>query len=380
MNFLGIFLEGFLSFVSPCVLPLVPLYMSYLSNGARDYDEEGNIKYKTLKIFVMTLFFVLGISVTFVILALSLKAIRPLISKYSNIISIIGGTVLIFFALHDLGIITISFVNKTKRINLDINASKMSYIKAFLLGFVFSFAWTPCIGPLLSNALMLAATEPQGYLYILFYALGLVVPFIVTGLFTSTILNLINKKKNILKYTTKIAGVIILCFAIYMIYNASKEIVNTNSSASNNSSSADTNYIYVPNTIFKDQDGNDFSFEDYKGKYIFMNFSATWCTYCESEIPYYEEFSKNSDAICIYVMSDEVNEQAGLIKDYYDKHNLTNRIIVDENLELYYLCQINSFPTLFVIGPDGSLVAYAQGAQSDFEGMYNYAKEIFEGR
>lgn len=166
MSLFSIFLEGLLSFLSPCVLPLVPLYMSYLSYDSKEYDEDGNIKYKTPKVFLMTVFFVLGISVIFLLLALTVDSLKEFLNNYSNVISIVGGVVIIMFGLHETGIINISFVNSERRLNNKLDLSKMSYLKAFLLGFLFSFAWTPCIGPMLSSAIIIASTSKLGSLYI----------------------------------------------------------------------------------------------------------------------------------------------------------------------------------------------------------------------
>ena len=185
MSLFGLFIEGILSFLSPCVLPLVPLYMSYLSANARESDEEGNVKYATAKVFLMTVFFVLGVSVIFLILALSVKAIRPFVESYASVIAIVGGTLIIVFGLHETGLIHIDVLDHEKRLNISMDTSKASYLKAFLLGFVFSFAWSPCIGPMLASAILLASTQSLGSLYILVYTLGLIVPFLLTGLATS---------------------------------------------------------------------------------------------------------------------------------------------------------------------------------------------------
>ena len=188
MSIFALFLEGLLSFLSPCVLPLVPLYMSYLSINGKEVDEQGNVKYKTFKVFLMTLFFVLGISTIFLILALSIDVVKPFIDSYSEVVSIVGGTIIIIFGLNATGLIHIDVLNNEKRLNVNINKSKMSYFKAYLLGLLFTFAWSPCIGPLLASAILIASSEDLGSLYLIVYALGLVIPFLLTGLFTTKLL------------------------------------------------------------------------------------------------------------------------------------------------------------------------------------------------
>ena len=191
ISLVGIFLEGLLSFLSPCVLPLLPLYMSYLAGDNKTTDEEGNVKYNKLDIFLSTFCFVLGICVTFALLALAIDSVKDYISNYSEIISIIGGTLVIVSGLHEVGIIHIDVLNKEAKLKVNLHLEKMSFFKAFLLGLVFSIGWSPCIGPMLANALLLAASNSLGYLYIVAYGLGLVIPFLITGLLTSFILNII---------------------------------------------------------------------------------------------------------------------------------------------------------------------------------------------
>ena len=210
----GIFLEGILSFLSPCVLPLIPLYMSYLAGDGKTADEEGNIHYDRVRVFVSTLFFTLGISLTFFLLAAAVSALKDYIDDYSEIISIVGGTLLIVFGLHETGIIHIDILDRDGRLKIDLHPERMNFLKAFLLGFVFSLGWSPCIGPMMANALLLSAVSETGYLYILAYTLGMIIPFLITGLFTTWILNLFSRKKNLLKWTLKLAGIILILFGI----------------------------------------------------------------------------------------------------------------------------------------------------------------------
>ena len=127
--FTGIFLEGILSFLSPCVLPLIPLYMSYLAGDNKQVDEDGNVKYKTFKVFLTTIFFVLGICLTFVLLSVSISFIKTYINEYSEIISIIGGTLLIIFGLHQTGLIHINVLEREFKLNLNLKLDNMNYLK-----------------------------------------------------------------------------------------------------------------------------------------------------------------------------------------------------------------------------------------------------------
>ncbi|MBR5341177.1 MAG: redoxin domain-containing protein [Erysipelotrichaceae bacterium] len=383
----GIFLEGVLSFLSPCVLPLIPLYMSYLAGDNCETDENGTVHYKTGKVFITTLFFILGICFSFVLLSLSLNALSSFLEKYKEVISAIGGTLLIIFGLHECGIIHIDFLEKELKLKVDLKLDKMNFLKAFMLGFVFSLGWSPCIGPMLANALLIAATSSSGYVYIIAYALGLIIPFLLAGLFTSSVLNFINRKKDIMKWVLKIAGIIMIIFGGYMIFNASKMItaaksieqINTNE----NSSSEMDIEKYLTDYKFTDVDGNTVVLSDYKGKYVFLNFTTTWCTYCKMEMPDFISFAENEDVVCLYVMS-PYEETGGRsdIERFVKDNDIPLTTIVDEEGLLFYYCGVNSYPTTFVIDPDSSFQTYVSGALNleYFNKLLEYVRERYEAK
>lgn len=357
MSIFALFLEGLLSFLSPCVLPLVPLYMSYLSINAKEVDEQGNVKYKTFKVFLMTLFFVFGISTIFLILALSIDVVKPFIDSYSEVVSIVGGTIIIIFGLNATSLIHIDVLNNEKRLNVNINKSKMSYFKAYLLGLLFTFAWSPCIGPLLASAILIASSEDLGSLYLLVYALGLVIPFLLTGLFTTKLLEFFKNKKDLFKYVMVVAGIIMIIYGGYMIYNSSKDII----AYKNNTNSVSSNKI---EGTFVDQNGNKIEFDDYKGKYVFINYTTTWCTYCKAEIPDYLDFSKNGDDyVCLYVMSPLTSgEDVDSIKKYISDNKIDIPVIIDEEEIIYSKFVPDGYPIIYVLNKDGEYIGYFQGA------------------
>lgn len=357
MSVFALFLEGLLSFLSPCVLPLVPLYMSYLSINGKEVDEQGNVKYKTFKVFLMTLFFVLGISTIFLILALSIDVVKPFIDSYSEVVSIVGGTMIIIFGLNATGLIHIDVLNNEKRLNVNINKSKMSYFKAYLLGLLFTFAWSPCIGPLLASAILIASSEDLGSLYLIVYALGLVIPFLLTGLFTTKLLEFFKNKKDLFKYVMVVAGIIMIIYGGYMIYNSSKDII----AYKNNTNSVSSNKI---EGTFVDQNGNKIKFDDYKGKYVFINYTTTWCTYCKAEIPDYLDFSKNGDDyVCLYVMSPLTSgEDVDSIKKYISDNNIDIPVIIDEEEIIYSKFVPDGYPIIYVLNKNGEYIGYFQGA------------------
>ena len=214
---LASFLEGVLSFFSPCVLPLLPVYFSFLSGGNAERNENGEIIYKRSKVVINTLFFVLGISLTFFILSLGVKGVGKIFSTSSHLFSIIGGALIIVFGLWQLVFYGTKYgAKKEKRININTNRAKGPLL-SFLLGFSFSFSWTPCIGPILSSVLIMASSSFKGEIYLLLYALGFTLPFILLAFFTSSLLSFFQKYKRVVKYTVRIGAIVMILLGIMMI-------------------------------------------------------------------------------------------------------------------------------------------------------------------
>ena len=380
----GIFLEGILSFLSPCVLPLIPLYMSYLAGDGKTLDEEGNVHYDRVRVFVSTLFFTLGISLTFFLLAAAVSAFKDYIDEYREIISIIGGTLLIVFGLHETGLIHIDVLDRERKLKVDLHLEQMNFLKAFLLGFVFSLGWSPCIGPMMANALLISTVSDAGYLYILAYALGMILPFLITGLFTSWILNFFAKKKDILNWTLKLAGIVLILFGVYMIRNASVSILQTkeNASVTNITETGEMTRedveAYLADLQLTDGEGKPFKISEHKGKYVFLNFTATWCTYCHAEMPEYLKFSENEEVECFYVMSPLNEDREDAIEKYLKENDIASMTIIDEKGELFYYCGITGYPTLFVVSPDSHFLTYASGQLSldNFYEILEYSKQF----
>ena len=208
------FLAGLISFLSPCVLPLIPGYISYISGTSL----EKLIEKKNNLVVVKTIFFTLGFSFVFITLGSTASFLGKFFLNNSNILGIIAGIIIIFFSLHLIGIINFKFMNKDIRIF----TNQYSYNLAFplLVGAAFGFGWTPCIGPILGSILTLAAIEEnfsKSILLLSFYSLGLAIPFIISGILIDKFLFF---SKNFRKYTsaiTKVGGVILLLTGIAVL-------------------------------------------------------------------------------------------------------------------------------------------------------------------
>ncbi|HHX29970.1 MAG TPA: hypothetical protein GX720_01945 [Clostridiaceae bacterium] len=218
---LTVFLQGLVSFLSPCVLPLLPMYVGYLAGGTYTVDEDGTIHYSRKRVFLNTLFFVLGIASTFFILALGSTAAGSFFQTYRRAFAIGGGVLVIAFGLYQLGAFGSSFfLSRDRRLPFKLDQLTMNPVVAFLMGFTFSFAWTPCIGPIMGSVLLMAASaahRSQGFLLVGVYTLGFTVPFLLVGLFTTQALDFFKRHTRIMKYTVILGGLLMIVIGTLMI-------------------------------------------------------------------------------------------------------------------------------------------------------------------
>ena len=205
---------GLISFLSPCVLPLIPGYISYISGSSLS----ELIEKKNVNLFPIILF-TIGFSVVFIIFGAASTFLGNIFLQNSYELRIVAGLIIIILSLHIIGLINLKFLNYEKRIQTNISKNLFSPI---LIGMAFAFGWTPCIGPILGSILVLASTEEslfQGILLLSFYSIGLAVPFILSGYpIQKFLLFSKNFKKNINK-VSKIGGVILLITGILIITN-----------------------------------------------------------------------------------------------------------------------------------------------------------------
>jgi len=208
------FLAGLISFLSPCVLPLIPGYISYISGTSL---EKLNKKKENL-IVLKTIFFTLGFSFVFIVLGSTASIIGKFFLVNSNFFRIFAGLIIIFFSLQLIGIININFMNKDIRFFTDQYTQNLAF--PLLVGAAFGFGWTPCIGPILGSILALAAIEEninKSILLLSFYSLGLAIPFVISGVLINKFLFFSKNIKKHLTVITKVGGVILLITGIAIL-------------------------------------------------------------------------------------------------------------------------------------------------------------------
>ena len=374
-NYLALFIEGVLSFFSPCVLPVIPLYMGYLTQGSKSVDENGNTVYKKSTVLLTTLFFVLGISTVFFVIALSVSSLQSITSKYSVLFSLFSGIILLFFGLIAMKVIEIPFLNVGFNLPFKINLNKMNFLTAYLLGFLFSFSWSPCVGPLLASAILKAAnaaSRVEGFIYIGFYTLGFIFMFLLLGLFTETILSILKKYQNVVNKTGIIAGIIIIALGINMIYKSSKEIIQLldGNKVSNNQSVESVNENTKKTEIekydftLKKGNGESITLSDFKGKTVMVTFYGTWCHYCNQELPVLEEVKNTRDDIEIILVAtpnDGMEKSIDEVEKFMKDGGYTLNVVYDEDFNVKRLYQVTGYPTSYVYKPDGSMLGYLPG-------------------
>jgi cytochrome c-type biogenesis protein len=410
ISFILVFLEGVLSFFSPCVIPLIPVYMSYLAGNGKKESEDGTIFYDRRKVFLNTVFFTLGISFAFFILGMTFTALGSFFRDNKLLFTRIGGVVILVLGLFQLGVLDFSFLQKERKLSLDLTERSMNKFVALIMGFTFSFAWTPCIGPMLSSVLIMAsgaATMLTGNLLVLVYAIGFLIPFLLLGLFTTQVLNFLKAKQKLLKYTIKAGGILLIIIGIMVFtgwmnslsgylnsFNSKnqsttkkEEAVTENSEdiTAEPSSDADEtdgkedaeddNKKTIPAFDFTltDQYGNEHTLSDYKGKVVFLNFWATWCPPCQKEMPdieeLYQEYNTNQDEVIFlgianpssedYPKNSDVSKEE--VKSFIEDNGYTFPTLFDETGEILDQYSISAFPTTFMIDKEGNIFGYVPG-------------------
>jgi len=226
ISFVIAFAEGVLIFFSPCVLPLIPAYLSYItgvsfSEFSGELTEKKRNRIKLITAF-HSLCFILGFSIVFVLLGIGVTFLGRLLLQYQQVLKVIGGIFIMIFALVIMGVIKIPFLQKERKFSY--KKSRLSFLSSVLVGVTFAAAWTPCVGPVLGSILVYASSTASiktGIRLLIAFSLGIGLPFFLSGFIINSFLAYIKKIKRYLRIITIIAGVILMIFGIFLLVEGS---------------------------------------------------------------------------------------------------------------------------------------------------------------
>ena len=420
---LTVFIQGLLSFFSPCVLPLIPLYVGYLAGGAAKEGDDGTIEYPRKKVLVNTLFFVVGVSFAFFLLGFGFTALGQFFTGNQRVFSVVAGIVMAAFGLYMLGAFGKTRVIETEhRLPFNLGRFAMNPLVALVLGFTFSFAWTPCVGPVLASVLLMAsssASAATGFALVGVYTVGFVLPFLAVGLFTGEVLRFFRTHGNVVKYTVKVGGALLVVMGVMTVTGWMNGVTSylssfgaapaaqeqpadqgaadaengggpdgggpsdgaSGSDRPSGGGSADAGAAskdgmrMAPNAdlVLVDQDGTEHRLSDYRGKTVFLNFFATWCGPCQREIPdieaLYRDRGENAGEVVVLGVANPKtpehpqNSDVGVdeVKAFVDEYGITYPVLMDTTGQLFSSFGVSSFPTTFMIDKDGYVFGYAAG-------------------
>lgn len=399
-----VFLQGLLSFFSPCVLPLVPLYIGYLAGGTKTVDADGAIHYQKKKVMVNTFFFVLGVSFAFFLLGFGFTAAGRFFSGNRVLFARIGGILVILFGLYQLGAFGSRFLEEEHRLPWRLNRLAMNPLVALVMGFTFSFAWTPCVGPALASVLVMAssaASAASGFALIGVYTLGFILPFLAVGLFTGTFLSFFKKHQKVVKYTVKVGGVLLIFMGVMMLTGwmngitgylsnyggtsappaTTQSIPQENGVSQEEAQPAMTSEpetterkkVPAPDFTLTDQYGNRHTLSEYRGKVVLLNFWMTWCGPCREEMPdlqsIYKGYGENQGEVVILGIANPKTEAAPFNQDksipeitaFLSANGFTYPSVMDVTGEIFENYGVTSYPTTFMIDKNGDIYGYVPG-------------------
>ncbi len=207
MQYLVSFLEGIITFISPCLLPMLPVYVSYFAGGKIN---------NTRKTFVNALGFVLGFSLVFVSMGALAGTLGSFLKSHQTVVNVVSGIIVIFFGLNFLGVFQLPFFRGSRR---NVKTHDMGFLSALLFGVVFSVGWTPCVGAFLGSALMLASQQGHvlvGMLMLLCYSLGLGIPFVLSALLIDKLKTTFNWIKRHYTIINRISGGLLVLIGVLM--------------------------------------------------------------------------------------------------------------------------------------------------------------------
>jgi cytochrome c-type biogenesis protein len=394
------FLAGIASFLSPCVLPLVPGYVSLISGVSIDrLTGEGGSKASARRAVILnSIAFNIGLSMIF----LSLGAAAGLVgsSILSNVwIRVIGGLIIIGFGLQLMGLLKIGALYKDTRF---FSQQKPRGIAgSFTLGMAFAAGWTPCIGPILGGIIGLAATSGgwrSGLLLSSFYSAGLAVPFLLTGIGINQFLGFYAKFRKHLHKVEVVSGVILILIGLVvalglttrlnsstlagLVPNAEKWVESWSKKNGGTTATAPVAkgaapLVPAPDIELKTLDGSPFRLSSLRGRVIVLNFWATWCIPCRAEIPELNAMQHDLGDKGLTIVGASWDDTTDLIKGFQDEIKQDYTVLTGGEAVQQKFGGIPSLPTTYIIDRDGNIREKIIGGR-DREGFEAVVKPLLD--
>ncbi|MCI6589089.1 MAG: redoxin domain-containing protein, partial [Clostridiales bacterium] len=329
-------LEGLITFISPCVLPMIPVYVLYFAGAA-----EGRQAKRTL---ARALCFVFGFTALFVLLGVFAGTLGALLVRHQRAVNLVCGLVMIVFGLHYAGVLRIGLLDRT--VKPDVQVQPKGYASCALLGAVFAVGWTPCTGPLLGSAMMLAAGKgsvPAGAVLLACYSLGLGLPFVLCALLIDRLKGALAVVKRHYRVVNRVCGVFLILVGLAMmtgLYSSFSQMLQsaattpvtdtqpvpvdtvtvtdalvetptplptaapTAEAAKQAEVMGPVRRSMAPDFTCYDDAGNAVALSDMRGKPVVVNFFASWCGPCKMEMPYFDEcYAKYGDRVTFMMVN-----------------------------------------------------------------------------
>lgn len=387
-------LEGLITFISPCVLPMIPVYVLYFAGAA-----EGRQAKRTL---ARALCFVLGFTVLFVLLGVFAGTLGALLVRHQRAVNLVCGLVMIVFGLHYAGVLRIGLLDRT--VKPDVQVQPKGYLSCALLGAVFAVGWTPCTGPLLGSAMMLAAGKgsvPAGAVLLACYSLGLGLPFVLCALLIDRLKGALAVVKRHYRAVNRVCGVFLILVGLAMmtgLYSSFSQMLQSAATATVTDTQpvpVDTVTVTaaptaeptaapttVPTTVptaeaekqaevmgpvrrsmapdftCYDDAGSAVALSDMRGKPVVVNFFASWCGPCKMEMPYFDEcYAKYGDRVTFMMVnlcafSNDTKESG---KQMVESGGWTFPVYFDTDGEAATTYAIRAMPTTIFVSAEGEL-------------------------
>lgn len=368
-NILVAFTGGLLSFLSPCVLPLVPGYISLMSGVSIDHLKTGGAAGSRRAVILNSLAFNAGLSVIFLALGSTAGLVGATI--LNNVwVRVIGGLVIIVFGLHLIGLLKIKYLYRDTR---QFSSEKpRGMLGSLTLGIAFAAGWTPCIGPILGGIIGLAATSggwKGGLLLSAFYSAGLAVPFLVTGLGINRFLSFYSKFRQHLHKVEVVSGIILILIGGLVMSNrvtllsssqlarwvpALESWLKFRGTTAPPTASANQNFTAAPDVQFTKLDGTPFRLKEMQGRVVLLNFWATWCIPCRSEIPSLSAMQKDLETKGLSVIGVSYDDTADLIQQFQQDIPQSYQIVLGGR-EVGSQLPASPLPTTYIIDRQGRI-------------------------